>query len=482
MNKKTRQIGLNAFTKNTVGHQRAGLWRYPGDRTLHYKDIKYWQDLARISEEGLFDAVFIADALGVHDVYRGNDIGALRTAMQVPVNDPLTIATIGAAVTRHVGFGITAGVFFEHPFPFARRLSTLDHLTGGRVAWNIVTGYMPSANRNMGLKILPHDERYDYADEYMEVIYKLLEGSWEDDAVILDRETGQFADPAKIHHIGHHGRYFDVPGTHLCEPSIQRTPLLFQAGNSERGRRFAATHAEAVFIGPPSKEHARELSRLIREEAVKQGRDPRSVKIYGLAFVVTDRTQKLAEAKYEDLNKYLSQEGVLVSNSAWLGADLSKLGLDEPIDSLEGNSMILSHINALSDSRTTDGRKWTLRDILGKEGGGPRVVGSGEQVAKWLIDYAEYADIDGFNLSIGTVPGTFEDVVRYVVPELQKLGAYKLEYAEGSLRNKLFGRGDRLPDEHIGSQYRVGGPRSTIDDYAESTGRRNTAGSQAATI
>ena len=482
MGKEIRQIGLNAFTKNTVGHQRAGLWRHPGDRTRHYKDIEYWQNLAKISEEGLFDAVFIADALGVHDVYRGNDIGALRSAMQVPVNDPLTLATIGAAVTEHVGFGITAGVFFEHPFPFARRLSTLDHLTKGRIAWNIVTGYMPSANRNMGLEVLPHDERYDYADEYMEVIYKLLEGSWEDDAVILDRQTGQFADPDKVHHIGHHGKYFDVPGTHLCEPSIQRTPLLFQAGTSDRGRRFAATHAEATFIAPRSKEYARMFSRHIREEAVKQNRDPGSIKIYGLAFVVTDKTQKLAEAKYEDMKRYISQEGALVGNSAWLGLDLSKIGLDDPIDRLENNSMMLSHVSTLTGSTTPDGRKWTLRDILSKEGGGPRLVGSGEQVARWLVEYAEYADIDGFNLSIGTVPSTFEDVVHYVVPELQKLGTYKLEYAPGSLRNKLFGRGDRLPDNHIGAKYRVGGPRSTIDDFAESTGRIKSPGLQALSI
>ena len=133
------------------------------------------------------------------------------------------LAVIGAAVTKHIGFGVTAGVPFEHPYPFARRLSTLDHLTKGRIGWNIVTGYLPSANKNMGSSELPHNERYDVADEYMEVIYKLLEGSWEDSAVILDRESGDFADPSKIHHIGHHGKYFDVPGIHLCEPSIQRT-------------------------------------------------------------------------------------------------------------------------------------------------------------------------------------------------------------------------------------------------------------------
>ena len=259
-NNKRKQISLNAFEMNCVAHLSPGLWRYPGDKALRYKDIEYWQEVAQIAEKGLFDAIFIADVLGVYDVYGGNDLGALKTALQVPVNDPMQLAIIGAGVTKHIGFGVTAGVPFEHPFPFARRLSTLDHLTKGRIGWNIVTGYLPSANKNMGGSELPHDERYELADEYMEVIYKLLEGSWEEDAVVLDSKNGVFADPNKIHHIGHHGKYFDVPGIHICEPSIQRTPVLFQAGNSARGRKFAATHAEAIFIAPPTKEYAKDLT------------------------------------------------------------------------------------------------------------------------------------------------------------------------------------------------------------------------------
>ena len=220
-----KHIRFNAFDMNCITHLSPGLWRYPGDQALKYKDIEYWQNVARIAEKGLFDAIFIADVLGVYDIYNGDDEAALRGAVQTPVNDPVQLAAIGAAVTKHLGFGITAGVPFEHPFPFARRLSTLDHLTKGRVGWNITTGYLPSANAQMGTKELPHDERYEVADEYLEVIYKLLEGSWEDDAVILDRQSGQFANSAKIHHIGHKGKYFDVPGIHVCEPSIQRTPV-----------------------------------------------------------------------------------------------------------------------------------------------------------------------------------------------------------------------------------------------------------------
>ncbi|TLD96368.1 LLM class flavin-dependent oxidoreductase [Helicobacter jaachi] len=473
---KTKQISLNAFDMNCVSHLSPGLWRYPGDCSLKYKDIEYWQNIARIAEQGLFDAVFIADVLGVYDVYRGNDLGALRAAQQLPINDPLSLATIGAAVTKNVGFGITAGVFFEHPYPFARRLSTLDHLTKGRIGWNIVTGYLPSANKNMGAKELPHDERYDVAEEYMEVIYKLLEGSWEDDAVILDRESGDFANPYKVHHIGHHGKYYDVPGIHLCEPSIQRTPVLFQAGNSPRGRAFSAKHAEAMFIAPPL-QYAKTAVAQIRQELIKAGRDPYSAKIYLLATIITDESESLAQAKYKDLLKYAHKEGALVVNSGWLGVDLSKYKLDEPLDKIQSNAM-LGKVEAMSNSTIDGQRAWTLGDLLKLSGIGapqaPRIIGSPKQVADTLQDIIAQTDADGFNLSYATTPGTFEDVVRYVVPELQKRDAYKHEYAKGSLRNKLFGKGDRLDSTHIGSQYRVGGALSTIDDYTD-TGRPRPA-------
>lgn len=473
MNKKTKLISFNAFEMNCISHLSPGLWRYPNDQALHYKDIEYWQNIARIAEEGLFDAIFIADVLGVYDIYGGNDMGALRTALQVPVNDPTQLAVIGAAVTKHVGFGVTAGVPFEHPFPFARRLSTLDHLTKGRVGWNIVTGYLPSANRNMGASELPHDERYELADEYMEVIYKLLEGSWEDDAVILDRKSGDFADPTKIHHIGHHGKYFDVPGIHVCEPSTQRTPVLFQAGNSPRGRKFAATHAEAIFIAPPTKEYAKIAVKQVRDALIQAGRDPYSAKIYILATIVTDENESLAQAKYNDLLSYASKEGSLVINSGWLGVDLSRYNLDDPLTNIKSNA-IVAQVEALSNSTTESGKVWKLKDLLKLTGigcQGPKFVGSPSQVCDILQEVIAYSDADGFNLAYSTTPGSFEDVVRFIVPELQKRGVYKQEYTQGSLRHKLFGKGDKLGHDHIASQYRVNGAKSSINDYA-GTGRR----------
>lgn len=329
----------------------------------------------------------------------------------------------------------------------------------------------------MGESELPHDERYALADEYMEVIYKLLEGSWEDDAVILDKQSGDFANPSKIHHIGHHGKYFDVPGIHICEPSIQRTPVLFQAGNSPRGRQFAATHAEAIFIAPPTKEYAKIAVKQVRDALINAGRDPYSAKIYILATIITDTTDALAEAKYKDLLSYASVEGSLVINSGWLGVDLKRYNLDDPLNNIKSNA-IVAQVEALSNSTTDDGRVWTLRDLIKLTGigcQGLKFVGSPQKVADILQEFIAYSDADGFNLAYATTPGTFEDVVEFIVPELQKRGVYKEAYTPGSLRHKLFGKGDRLGYDHIGSKYRVGGAKSTINDYA-GTGRFQTGG------
>lgn len=460
----TRPIRFNAFDMNCVAHQSPGLWRHPQDRSSQYKDLSYWTDLARLLERGRFDGLFIADVLGTYDVYGASDEAAIRQAAQVPVNDPLMLVSAMALVTEHLGFGITTGTGFEHPYPFARRVSTLDHLTKGRVGWNVVTGYLPSAARNMGQTDQPaHDARYDHADEYLEVLYKLWEGSWEDDAVIRDRERGVFTDPDKVHHIGHAGTHFTVPGIHLSEPSPQRTPVMFQAGASPRGVRFAAENAEAIFTAAPTKAILRETVTTIRRELELAGRDPYAAKIFNLSTVITAETDEQALAKHAEYLSYGDPEGALVFMSGWMGVDLAGYGLDEPIGNVDSNA-ILSAVKAFQ-SADPDGGEWAVRDIAdwGKIGGiGPLIVGSGERVADVLQEWVAETDVDGFNLAYAITPGTFADFVDHVVPVLTARGAYQAEYTPGTLRNKLFGRGDRLPDEHRGSRYRVGGPSSTI--------------------
>ncbi|MGN7191295.1 MULTISPECIES: LLM class flavin-dependent oxidoreductase [unclassified Curtobacterium] len=459
-----RQIRFNAFDMNCVAHQSSGLWRHPRDRSRSYRDLSYWTDLARTLEAGAFDGIFIADVLGTYDVYGGSNEAALRTGSQVPVNDPILLVSAMASVTEHLGFGITAGTAYEHPYPFARRVSTLDHLTKGRVGWNVVTGYLPSAARNMGqTDQLGHDDRYDVADEYLEVLYKLWEGSWEDDAVVEDRASGVFTDPAKVHPIEHHGRHFDVPGIHLSEPSVQRTPVIYQAGASPRGIAFAADHAEAIFVGAPTLPQLAATVRRIRDALEAAGRDRYAAKIYTLLTVITDATDEAAQAKYEDYLSYASELGALVLNSGWMGVDLSQWDLDEPLGDVESNAIQSAAAN-ISAATGEDGTAWTIRDLARHTaigGLGPVAVGGGATIAEQLLDIQAQTDVDGFNLAYAVTPGTWEDVIEFVVPELRARGAYPEGYTPGSLRHKLHGRGDRLPEEHRGAGYRVGARATT---------------------
>ncbi|WP_417508505.1 LLM class flavin-dependent oxidoreductase [Microbacterium sp.] len=451
----SKQIRFNAFDMNCVAHQSSGMWRHPLDQSARYKELAYWTELAQLLERGHFDGLFIADVLGTYDVYGGTNEAAIRHGAQVPVNDPVLLVSAMAAVTEHLGFGVTAGTAYEHPYPFARRMTTLDHLTNGRVGWNVVTGYLPSAARNMGHDDqLEHDQRYDVADEYLEVTYKLWEGSWEDDAVIRDRESGVFTDPSKVHEIGHHGEHFTVPGIHISEPSPQRTPVIFQAGASPRGIAFAAGNAEAIFVAAPTKTVLAGTVKRIRDALEAAGRDRYSAKIYTLLTIITDETSEKAHAKHEDFLQYASDEGALVFMSGWMGIDLSQFDLDEPIGNVKSNAIQSTVANF--QQANDDGKEWKVRDIarLGNIGGlGPRVVGSPEEVADFLQDWVEETDVDGFNLAYAITPGTFEDIVKFIVPELQRRGVYQTEYTPGTLRQKLHGRGDRLPDEHRGAGF-----------------------------
>lgn len=476
----TRQIRFNAFDMNCVAHQSSGLWRHPDDRSRHYNTLEYWTDLAKLLESGTFDGLFIADVLGTYDVYGGSNEAAIRNGAQVPVNDPMMLVSAMAAVTRHLGFGVTAGTAYEHPYPFARRMSTLDHLTRGRVGWNVVTGYLPSAARNMGQEDqLEHDDRYDHADEYLEVLYKLWEGSWEDDAVVEDREANVFTDPTKVHEIGHRGRHFTVPGIHLSEPSVQRTPVVYQAGASPRGIAFAAENAEAIFLAAPTTETLASSVARIRDalEAAGRGRD--AARIYALLTIITDETSEKAQAKHEDYLSYASEEGALTFMSGWMGVDLSTFPLDAPVGDVPSNA-IRSVLANFSESSEEHGVEFTVADIArnGAIGGlGPYLVGSGEEIADRLQELVEETDVDGFNLAYAISPGTWEDVIRHVIPVLRERGAYPEEYAPGSLRNKLFGAGDRLPDEHRGARYRVGASTRPTSSTAPTSSTDRSAGS-----
>jgi FMN-dependent oxidoreductase (nitrilotriacetate monooxygenase family) len=451
----SRQILVNAFDMNCPTHLVAGTWRDPESDAAGYKDIAYWTRLAQICERGLFDGIFIADVLGIYDVYGHSNDAALRGGAQVPVNDPLLVVPAMAAVTEHLGFGITCSTSFEHPYTFARRMSTLDHLTKGRVGWNIVTSYLESGARNIGLDSqVRHDNRYDIADEYMEVLYKLWEGSWEDDAVVQDVERNLYVDPEKVHPIGHEGEYFKVPGIHLCEPSPQRTPLLYQAGQSKRGKTFASEHAEAVFMGAPTAAIMAGNIADLRGRAVAAGRAATDIKVFSSYSVVVAPSEAEAEAKHAHYVSLVDPEGTLALWSGWLGFDLSPYGLDEPLRHVPNEAM-------QSTNETFGDGKWTVRDLvegLGLGADGPTAVGSPESVADQIEAWIDETDADGLNLNHVVTPGTYEDFADLVVPELQRRGRYRTSYDEGTLREKFFGRGSRLPETHQAASHRQNQP------------------------
>ena len=452
----TKQIRLNAFDMNCAGHLSPGLWRHPRDRSTSYKDLDYWTFLARTLERGRFDGLFLADVLGVYDVFAGNPDAAIRNGAQVPLNDPLLLVPAMAAVTEHLGFGVTCTLSYEPPYTFARRISTLDHLTKGRIGWNIVTGYLDSAAKGLGqARQTGHDRRYDIAEEYMAVVYKLWEGSWEDDAVVIDREAGIFAHPDKVHRVRHEGEHYRVDALHLSEPSPQRTPLLYQAGASPKGRDFAARHAECVFIGGHSKTAMAATVADLRARAARHGRDPSEILVFCRATVVPGRSEAEAQAKLAEYRSYVSEEGALALLSGWTGIDLSRYGPDEPIRH-ERNDAIHSAVEEIAGPNAV--RTWTVRDLAlatGIGGGLPLFVGDPAGIADSFHDWIDATDVDGFNLSYVVTPESFVDFVDLVVPELQRRGIYKRDYEPGTLREKLRGPGQaRLPGHHPAAAHR----------------------------
>jgi len=450
-----KEIRLNAFDMNCAVHQSPGLWRHPRDRSTDYKTLGYWQDLARDLERGLFDGIFLADVAGIYDVFGGNPDSALKNGIQVPVNDPFMLVPAMAAVTEHLGFGVTGNLSYEPPYTFARRLTTLDHLTGGRMGWNIVTGYLNSAAKAVGqARQTAHDTRYDIAEEYVQLMYKLWEGSWEDDAVRADKAAGVYVDPARVHPVHHDGKYFRLDAIYLSEPSPQRTPVLFQAGTSAKGVAFAGRNAECVFVGANSPKGMIPTVSAIRQAAVAAGRAPDDIMIFAMMTVVVGRTDEEAEEKLREYRRYASHEGALTLLSGWSGVDFSACDPAEPLRFVRNDAIqaVLSRaVEANPEHAWTVGQ---AAEHYAFGGASPIVVGAPATVADELQSWIETTGLDGFNLTYTVAPESVRDFVDLVIPELQRRGAYKTAYATGTLREKLFGREPRLMAPHPAASFR----------------------------
>jgi long-chain alkane monooxygenase len=443
-----KRLILNLFEMSCVSHITHGLWRLPGNNRERFTDIEYWTDLARLLESGGFDAVFLADVIGTYDVFRGSADVSIREGLQIPNHDPVLMVPAMAAVTEHLGFGVTFSTTYEPPFAWARRLSTLDHLTKGRVGWNVVTSYLANAARNFGLDgEVDHDTRFERADEYLDVLYKLWEGSWDDDAIVADRENNVYADPARIRPIHHDGTWFKVEGPHLSSPSRQRTPVLFTATASAAGARFAGQHAEVVFTGGPDIAFLQRTMATIRQAAVDAGRAADDVRFITTAGVVVGRTQREAEAKLARFQELSSAEGYLAH--AGLPFDPAAYPPETPLADLPGGGV--------GRRRPSDPGQ-TVGEFLAGFGDLARhplfAVGTPEVVADRIESWLDDVGIDGINLLQYHSYGTAEDFIELVVPVLRERGRLRPAYEKGeSLRQRIFGAGDRLPDTHRATRY-----------------------------
>lgn len=441
-----RELIFSAFLMNSVTHNAHGLWRHPDARNTNFNDLSFWVDLAQTLERGFFDTIFFADVVGTWDGYKGGWKAAAERAVQIPVNDPSMLVPAMAYATEHLGFAFTSSVIQEHPFNFARRVSTLDHLSRGRVSWNIVTNALGNAARNFGMDdVPPHSERYEWAAEYVDVVCKLWEDSWEDGAVLRDAASGIYADARKIHEINHVGRRYRVGGPHLTEPSPQRTPVLCQAGTSEAGRAFASKYAECVFVHAPTPEAAAKVIKDVRQRARSIGRKAADlVFLQDLSFVIGS-TDAEAERKDAENRAYFDQEAVLAQMSGAYGVDFSTVDIDKPLrdfNTERSQGIIRSLIESAPD------KEQTFRNIIGLQPTTQRIVGSPESIVNEIARWAA-AGVNGINVGNIINPGSYHEFVEHVVPLLQQQGLMQRSYRQGTLREKLFpGHGSYLPASH----------------------------------
>lgn len=437
---RTDQLALVAFMQASNVSVYAGSWRYASGAT-DYLDLRYYQRIARTLEDGAFDLLFFDDRLAMPSMYGDSPSEAIRYGARPIKLDLSTVLGAIAAATDHIGLGATYSTTYHTPFHVARTFATLDHLSRGRAAWNVVTSVNDTEAQNYGVsEHFEHDERYDRAEEFIDVVSKLWD-SWEDDAIIADRESGQFADPDKVHELNHHGKYFDVRGPLTVPRTPQGRPVIIQAGQSGRGQQFAAKWADLIFTSSPNEEIAREHYAKQKDQIVAAGRDADSVRVLPMVYTIVGETEEIARQKeHIFLNELVHPMASLtllseVTNFDFSGYSLDDLVTDELIESISGIRGLVQGVR-----RAMGDEPLTLRVLANHRATllqGPRFVGTGVQVADQMQEWFDNRSCDGFVIAATHFPGAFEEFVRLVVPVLRERGLLREDYAGTTLRENL---------------------------------------------
>ena len=433
----TKQLHLGGFQiASQVTHSHAA-WRHPGSDT-DFTSPEYYHRIGRILERGKFDFVFFADLLAAPAQYGADITEPLRRGTQATATlDPSIVAASIGAVTSKLGVAITKSATYFHPYELARIFASLDHISRGRVAWNIVTSLTASEAQNFGQDDhLDHEFRYERADEFVRTALKLW-SSWDSDALVVDKASGVFADPDKIRRVDHEGTFFRTRGPLNVPRSPQGHPVLIQAGSSNTGRDFAARWAEAIFEIDPTPEGRRAYYDDIKSRASNFGRNPDGVLIFPAFIPFIGETESIAREKQAFHNELADPISGLITLSVHTNHDFSRYDLDAPVEDVK-----VTGTQGLFDTarRVANRDNLTLRDIGKWYAQGvllPQYVGTASQVADQIEESFISGEADGFMVSAAQSPGTFNDFVDYVVPELQRRGLFRTEYTGDTLRDHL---------------------------------------------
>ena len=431
-----RQIKLGAFIPATAQH--AAGWRHPESRPQDHLNIDYIIELAKTAERGLFDAYFLADGLSVR---WGSAVeGQLGLGDKGVGFEPVTLFAALSVATKNLGFIATASTTYEDPYILARKFASLDHISKGRAAWNVVTTASADTARNFGLEQHPEPKvRYERADEFIEVTQKLWD-SWEDDAFIYNKETGQFFQADKVHEPLHKGKHFNVQGPLNVSRPPQGYPVIVQAGQSENGRELAGKYAEVIFTAQQTLEDAQEFYRDVKSRLLKYGRHPDDLKIMPGVSIFVAKTEEEAKEKYDFLNSLIHPKvGLALLSGLSGGINLEKYDLDAPFPKLEDTDINFSSRQQMmiDIARKHNFSIRQLYQYIASARGHWTLVGTPEQVVDQLQEWFENEAADGFNVLPPTTPAGLNDFVDFIVPELQRRDLFRTEYEGKTLRENL---------------------------------------------